>query len=202
MFDLIRIFLLFYYVIYRFSSDVDIEIKEPEAHTGEVEGIILLLAALNLVSWIRSLSYLRLFQRTRALIRLIVEVCVDMIPFFIVLLVAMTGFTITFYTLQPAPYEFSEALKNNYRLMFGDFDPGNYTPANWILFIISSAFLPLVMLNMLIAIMSDTYARVMGEVVPSDFLELAKMIFEQEQMLFWKRSQGTNQHLHFANILE
>jgi hypothetical protein len=138
----------------------------------------LLLAALNLVSWVRSISYLRLFQKTRALIRLIVEVCVDMIPFFIVLLVALMGFTITFYSLQPAPFEFSEALKSNYRLMFGDFSPDTYSLSNWILFVISSTFLPLVMLNMLIAIMSDTYARVMGEVVPSDFFELTKMILE------------------------
>jgi hypothetical protein len=56
--------------------------------------------------------------------------------------------------------------------MYGDFSPDDYTAAGWVLFIISSILMPLVMLNMLIAIMSDTYARVMGEIVPSDFCEL------------------------------
>lgn len=64
--------------------------------------------------------------------------------------------------------------------MFGDFVVDDYSAAHWILFIISSTLLPLIMLNMLIAIMSDTYGRVMGEVVPSDFFELAKMILELE----------------------
>jgi hypothetical protein len=50
--------------------------------------------------------------------------------------------------------------------MYGDFSPDEYTTANWILFIIASILLPLVMLNLLIAIMSDTYARVMADIVP------------------------------------
>lgn len=40
---------------------------------------------------------------------------------------------------------------------------------------------------MLIAIMSDTYARVMGQIVPEDFYEMNDIILEQEQLLFWKR---------------
>jgi hypothetical protein len=48
-------------------------------------------------------------------------------------------------------------------------------------------FLPLIMLNMLIAIMSDTYARVMSEIVPSDFFELNQMIVEVEKLYFWRR---------------
>lgn len=62
--------------------------------------------------------------------------------------------------------------------MFGDFSPDDYHFAGWILFVISSTLLPLTMLNMLIAIMSDTYARVMSEVIPSDFFELTAMILE------------------------
>ena len=46
------------------------------------------------------------------------------------------------------------------------------------------------MLNMLIAIMSDTYARVMSEIVPSDYYELNNLILEQEELVFWKRNKG------------
>ena len=63
--------------------------------------------------------------------------------------------------------------------MFGDFDTDVYTTTStWILFIISSCLMPLIMLNMLIAIMSDTYSRVMNDIVPSDYYELNKMIIE------------------------
>ena len=76
--------------------------------------------------------------------------------------------------------------------MYGDFDidTTTITASGWILFIISSTLMSLIMLNMLIAIMSDTYARVMSEIIPSDFNELNSMILEQEQMLFWKSCMG------------
>ena len=58
-----------------------------------------LLAALTLLSWFRALSFLRLFQKTRALIRLIIEVIKDMEAFAIVLFISLFGFTLTFYSL-------------------------------------------------------------------------------------------------------
>jgi hypothetical protein len=51
---------------------------------------------------------------------------------------------------------------------------------------------------MLIAIMSDTYARVMADIVPSDFYELNKMILEQEEVMIWNRNKGTPSFLHFG----
>lgn len=74
--------------------------------------------------------------------------------------------------------------------MYGDFDlsDSNDNLAGWVLFIISSCVMPLIMLNMLIAIMSDTYARVMADILPSDFFELNQMILEQEEVLMWKRN--------------
>lgn len=95
------------------------------------------------------------------------------------------------------------SLKHNYRLMFGDFDlQDDISNSGWILFVLSSCLMALVMLNMLIAIMSDTYARVMGDIVPSDYSELNSMILEQEYMLFWKRDSGTPKYLHFVEYLE
>jgi hypothetical protein len=55
---------------------------------------------------------------------------------------------------------------------------------------------------MLIAIMSDTYARVMADIVPSDFSELNSMILEQEEVLTWKRSTGTSKFLHYGQAVQ
>ena len=92
---------------------------------------------------------------------------------------ALAGFSISYCLLQTDPNKtgITFAFTHNYRLMYGDFEPDS-SPANWILFMFSSLLMPLVMLNMLIAIMSDTYARVMGEIVPSDYRELNSMILE------------------------
>jgi hypothetical protein len=99
--------------------------------------------------------------------------------FMIVLITALLGFTITYEALnEDGTTDFVGALKHNYGLMYGDFSTDDYENAGWILFIIASILMTLIMLNMLIAIMSDTYARVMGEIIPSDFKELNNMILE------------------------
>mmetsp|Transcript_13961 Transcript_13961/g.10065 ORF Transcript_13961/g.10065 Transcript_13961/m.10065 type:complete len:88 (+) Transcript_13961:1633-1896(+) len=60
----------------------------------------------------------------------------------------------------------------------------------------------LVMLNMLIAIMSDTYGRVMLEIIPSDYYELNNIILEQEELKFCSRTRNHLKYLHFAYYSE
>ena len=62
--------------------------------------------------------------------------------------------------------------------MYGDFDIEAYDPGMWILFVIASIFMPLVMLNLLIAIMSDTYERVSNTMTEADGNELNSLILE------------------------
>lgn len=108
----------------------------------------------------------------------------DMIPFLIVLLAALTGFSISSMALKDSSEDnFILAVSTKYRVMFGDFDTDSYNDdpqlyARWILFICATTLLGLVMLNMLVAVMSDTYARVMNEVIPKDYSELNSMILE------------------------
>jgi len=87
-----------------------------------------LLAALTLLSWLRALSFLRLFQKTRALIRLIIEVIKDMEAFAIVLFISLFGLTLTFYSLTGSS-DFVGNSKHTYLLMLGDFSYDEYNAA-------------------------------------------------------------------------
>ena len=62
--------------------------------------------------------------------------------------------------------------------------------------------MPLVMLNLLIAIMSDTFERVSNSMAEADGKELNSMILEQELMLFWNRNEKKKEHLHWAMYAE
>ena len=170
VFDLFRSVLLLAYVFLEMSYSITEGATSPDF-------LNLVLSALNLLSWFRALSYLRLFQGTRVFISLLVQTIVDMKAFTIVLAAALLGFTTTYGALNPSE-QFSMSLKSQYRVMFGDFDTDDYDTVNWILFFIASVLMCLVMLNMLIAIMGDTYGKVMGEIVPSDYQELNNMILE------------------------
>ena len=83
----------------------------------------------------------------------------------IVLIGGVSGITLTYQVINDDTL--INSFKHNYRLMFGDFSTDEYEGvADWSLFIIASVLIPLIMLNMLVAIMSDTYARVMSDILP------------------------------------
>eukprot|EP00350_Pseudokeronopsis_sp_OXSARD2_P009067 CAMPEP_0170551974 /NCGR_PEP_ID=MMETSP0211-20121228/9954_1 /TAXON_ID=311385 /ORGANISM="Pseudokeronopsis sp., Strain OXSARD2" /LENGTH=198 /DNA_ID=CAMNT_0010859465 /DNA_START=3153 /DNA_END=3745 /DNA_ORIENTATION=+ len=125
-----------------------------------------------------------------------------MIAFMIVLAAALVGFSITFTAIKVDDLDNTAlSLAHCYDMMYGNFATDNYNTAGWIIFIIASILMTLIMLNMLIAIMSDTYARVMSEIVPSDYYELNSLILEQEEILFWKRNHGRPKFLFFAHYM-
>jgi len=122
-----------------------------------------------------------------------------MIPFLIVLTCSVVGFAITYRALDDDKTEdMRAALEINFQLMFGAFAPVNFTWAGWILFVISACMLPLVMLNLLIAVMTDIYNKVMDDIVPSDFYELNNLILEQEELMGCKKKSGSEMYMHFV----
>lgn len=92
VFDLMRIVMLCIYIGAALND---------ESNTTQEGNVFLyyFLSTLNLLSWVRALSLLRLFTNTRILIHLIVEVVNDMVPFMIVLIGALIGFTTSYRAL-------------------------------------------------------------------------------------------------------
>ena len=68
-----------------------------------------------------------------------------------------------------------------------------------ILFTFAVVLIPLIMLNMLIAIMSDTFGRVSSGMIEAEGRELNSLILEQESIMFWVRdAKRIQMHLHWA----
>lgn len=80
------------------------------------------------------------------------------------------GLSISYLALKykEEDFTFIDAMKYKYLLVYGEFDVDD-GPAFWVLFVISTIVIPLVMLNMLIAVMTDTYNRVMNDIIPSNY---------------------------------
>lgn len=55
-----------------------------------------------------------------------------------------------------------------------------FNKLEWFIFIVAVLFVPLIMLNMLIAIMGDTYDRVKEESIKRDQHEIVWLLFEYE----------------------
>ena len=107
-----------------------------------------------------------------------------MIPFMVFVLV--TTLTVSLIYTAATPDEsltnqtYTDYLLHVYRLDFGDFDMDGYSHLDTAIFILAIVIVPLVLLNMLIAIMGDTFDRVKEEQGRRDFQEMAGLIFSYE----------------------
>jgi WD40 repeat protein len=158
---------------------------------GDSNDSILLIVII--FSYTRGISYFRMFDGTRYMVRLLSEVIKDMRVFFIILFYSTLAFTFIFYLRSPGPGFFGDFLTVSYRLNLGDFDADYTETFDWIIFFLASVINPLIMLNLLISIMGDTYGKVQETNDIANFQELTEMIMEIEKLMFWKKGI-TKQH--------
>jgi hypothetical protein len=110
------------------------------------------------LSWLRVIGYFCLIKKTRYLIRLVFEIMIGIIPFMIIYLTF--NLAICYSLMAERGINFIEAWQLAYRLGLADFEEEYSNHESRVFFLIATIVMPLVMLNLLIAIMSDIYARV------------------------------------------
>ena len=81
----------------------------------------LYLLAVVVFSWLRGVSYFRMFDGTRYMVRLLGKVLIDMRVFFTILFYSTVGFSFIFYLRNPST-PFLMYLTTSYRLDLGDFN--------------------------------------------------------------------------------
>jgi WD40 repeat protein len=190
--DILRIILLYIYgsyIIFGWEMPV-------------TESIPLLL--LILLVWLRFISYFRIFNKTRYLIRMIREVISDMVPFLLVLAVTTFALGMLFVIANSNKSLESDAgdifmdFLHAWRIALGDFDTDKYNTYEWVVFVLGSMLNTMVMLNLIIAIMGDTYDRVQAGMEVADAKELTLLIIEIESIMFWQRINREAKYLHYC----
>lgn len=161
-----------------------------------------LLAVVTLVSWIRGISYFRIFQKTRYIINLLTEVINDMKAFMCVLVYSSLSFTFLFLVIKNES-NFPAYILGTFKMNLGDVADGyENSILEFSLLTVAIIINPIIMLNLLISIIGDTFDRVQSTMVIADMRELCEMIIELESMLYWKRESGTLQYLQLCNSRE
>ena len=126
-----------------------------------------------LTMWLKFLYFLRIFKATGYLIRMIVDVIYDMRVFFLVLMIVIVAFADSFFSLSSAQAEenrfagenFLQAIIYSYRTGLGDFVADVYNQSIqavsiWIIFILASILVLIVLMNLLIAIISESFNEI------------------------------------------
>lgn len=140
------------------------------------------VSALNIMIFSKIFYALNQFKRMRVLIALVKQVAKDIVPFAIFQGIAMLMIGSTSYNLklqykknkETGVYEnkasepFLQSIRGVYLLTLGEFDLDDLGFAQWVLFFVATFLLQIMMFNLLIAILSDTFATVMSQIEESD----------------------------------
>jgi WD40 repeat protein len=169
--DLGRILLTYYYSIKQLGY------KDPG-----FDGLELL----TLLYCVKAIGYFRIFNKYRYLLRVILEIIKDMIPFFLILFTSTIAFAILLRVSQK-DLSFFSAFVELYMLDQTNFVIALDSFENIFVFFMASLLNPIIMLNLLIAIMGDTYDRIQEDMVVADYREMTELILEAEYFVFWRK---------------
>jgi hypothetical protein len=123
--------------------------------------------------WIKIFSFLRIFKWTNAIYRIVVEILRDMIPFLVLFFIIISAFNNSFYVLahndpskQFQDQTFLAGIVYGYGEVLGagsvdQFDQvQQYTPLLWTIWLMNTVVSSIIILNLLVSIMGDTFDRV------------------------------------------
>ena len=160
-----------------------------------------LMIATNLLCWVRGLTYFRTFKYTRIFVSMVLEVTRDTSSFLILLFYT----TLAYGTLIAAAAEhegFFMTLGSAYSLDLTDFNTDGFTATQWVVFVIASIINCIIMLNLLISILGDSYERIQLSLIESDYSQMLEIIIELEKLMVWNRNKGTPVYLQECKVVE
>ena len=155
-----------------------------------------MLALLLFVSWMRGITYFRLNASTRYLIKLLFQVCSDIVPFLIVLFYSIVAFGLILDAFDSEDSDpFLPWLTSSYMIILGGWDNPTSPDFYSVILLLATMLNPIISLNMLISILADTFEQVSENQLVADSLELIGMIIEIETLMFWNRNKNAKNFL-------
>ncbi|CDW78106.1 wd-40 repeat protein [Stylonychia lemnae] len=188
------------------------------SHKGGVDlaALACIHAIASLLMWAKLLYFLRIFKQTGYLIRMLTEVISSMRVFLVVLCIVMIAFGEAFLRFSEMSGEdsfilnYADAFVYTLRLAIGDTQTDTFNNTVqptllWILFSICLILTNVVMLNLLIAIISEAFEIINQNSEQANYQERARIIAENSYLIpKWKKKSfgGKNQYLVMARELQ
>ena len=170
------------------------------------ENIVTLSGIAVLFMWLKLFYFGRIFLSTAAMIRMILEISYDMKYFLLVLIITIAGFGNCFLIISRNydGYEFAgntyfTAFLYSYQAVLGAFSLTGFAQSDksylqFIWFLNTMVGL-IIFLNLLIAIMGDTFDRVQETTEENMLKELAKLMVENEVLINRKKLFGDAKYI-------
>jgi len=160
----------------------------------DIGNAILVIGGLaSFMVWIKLFYFLRIFRPTSSFIRMIVEMIKDIRIFLLIFFIAIFAFANFYYVIEKGNKndkvvedfdgDYGGAIVYTYMQALGELGNGNFGKSAfpslyWVIFFMSTILLTITMLNLLIAIMGDTFDRVQEVAVEAQAKEICSFIEE------------------------
>ena len=152
-----------------------------------------------LILYFKIFYFLRIFFETGYLVRMIIEIVIDMRNFVVVLLIAIMAFGNSYYILGRnadstnfAGKDISEAFIYSWNTGLGNTSTSGFSTKDeevlWIIYVINLIIVPVMLLNFVVAIMGDTFAKVKQTQEFTTLQEITQMMQENEFLFSRKRA--------------
>jgi hypothetical protein len=168
---------------------------------------LLLEVVVILLTWIRGLTFFRLFDSVRYLTALIFEVLHDMLSFIILAGYSLVGLSLMLFACSYSNEQenYINFLGFTYMTTIGEYssfgkDIQDFPSLGVMIFTLTSIINTIVMMNLLISIIGDTFDRVQQGRNVTDFKELISMILEMETLMYWEREKNKTVYLQRLSV--
>lgn len=191
--DSFRSWLTIFYCSFIWTQVFDIS-------TDKNENEKYLLALVIFISWMRGVTYFRINKKTRYFVGIFYHVSIEMFPFLTIFFYSIIAVALVFRGFEYSKdSDFFVKLCESYLIVIGNW--GNPTDPNFysLVLLIATLLNPVISLNLLISILTDTFNTVKEKEKVADLKELVVMIIEIETLMFWKRDNNLKVYLHIVD---
>lgn len=127
--------------------------------------------------YFKLLMVLQIFKPFRMMIVLIIKCLYDMLPFMFLVFLSLLIFTSLNYIEPYKKMFFVEHLLDQYMILYGNL-PNPKQNEQWVLFIFFSIFMNILMLNLLISILGNTFDQVQSTQKSSDLRQVCELLLD------------------------
>ena len=165
----------------------------------KVDQIDDMLLTLTILSFLRGISYFRLFKSTRYFTQLVYQVILNSRAFSIVLFYSTVAMGFLLYIVFEFQYSFSDSLSYSFQINLDYLDPSDFNSTQWVVYSFGITLNYLMMMSLLVSIYADTFVKVMARAEIENCRALAVMSLEAERNMFWNRTKTKKEYLMLCN---
>ena len=147
------------------------------------------------LNFIRGLTGFRCFDGTRYYVRLIIISVLDIKNFLFIFFYTTFAFGVIISVSKGDDINLASSWMNSFDTNLGNFTHSDSLDLAYLVFFLASIMNVIIMLNLLISVLSDTFSEFQVTANENDYMEMAQCIYEIETMLIFNRKKNYFEYL-------